>query len=123
MLDKDIAIQTERRRGRRFPIEREVHYKTLNRRFQTCTGNGKTLNISSSGVLFTSDYHLPVGMRVEVSIDWPAHLNERCPLNLVIQGCVVRYPEGQLALNIQKYEFRTQGGTARTSAHRTDGQR
>jgi PilZ domain len=102
------AVNTERRRSSRFPIEREVRYKTLNQRTETLAGNGKTLNISSSGVLFTSDHDLPVGTRLELSISWPAQLNDRCLLNLVARGRVTRHNKGQLALQIQQYEFRTQ---------------
>ncbi len=102
------TIATERRRSSRFPIEREVRYKTLNQRTETLAGNGKTLNISSSGVLFTSDHDLPVGTRLELSISWPAQLNDRCLLNLVARGRVTRHNKGQLALQIQQYEFRTQ---------------
>ncbi len=99
---------SERRRSSRFPIEREVRYKTLNQRTEILAGAGKTLNISSSGVLFTSDHDLPVGTRLEVSISWPAQLNERCLLNLVARGRITRHTKGQLALQIQQYEFRTQ---------------
>ena len=98
----------ERRKSSRFPIEREVRYKTLNQRAEILAGNGKTLNISSSGVLFTSDHDLPVGTRLEVSISWPAQLNEKCLLNLVARGRVTRHNKGHLALQIQQYEFRTQ---------------
>ena len=107
-LETPEVINSERRRSSRFPIEREVRYKTLNQRTEVLAGNGKTLNISSSGVLFTSDHELPVGTRLEVSISWPAQLNERCLLNLVARGRVTRYLKGQLALQIQQYEFRTQ---------------
>lgn len=106
---------SERRRSSRFPIEREVRYKTLNQRTETLAGNGKTLNISSSGVLFTADHDLPVGTRLEVSISWPAQLNERCLLNLVARGRVSRHNKGQLALQIQQYEFRTQSRPAVTT--------
>jgi hypothetical protein len=98
----------ERRRSSRFPIEREVRYKTLSQRSEVIQGSGRTLNISSSGVLFTTDHDLPVGTRLEVSISWPAQLNEKCLLNLVARGRVTRQESGQLALQIQQYEFRTQ---------------
>ncbi len=98
----------ERRRSSRFPIEREVRYKTLNQRTELTAGVGKTLNISSSGVLFTSEHDMPLGTRLEVSISWPAQLNEKCLLNLVARGRVTRHANGQLALQIQQYEFRTQ---------------
>ncbi len=107
----DMAVN-ERRRSSRFPIEREVRYKTLNQRTEILSGSGKTLNISSSGVLFTSDHDLPVGTRLEVSISWPAQLNEKCLLNLVARGRITRHNQGQLALQIQQYEFRTQSRPA-----------
>jgi hypothetical protein len=98
----------ERRKSNRFPIEREVRYKTLSQRAETLSGVGKTLNISSSGVLFTSDHELPPGTRLEVSISWPAQLNEKCLLNLVARGRVARQSGLRIALQIQQYEFRTQ---------------
>jgi hypothetical protein len=104
---------TERRRSSRFPIEREIRYKTLNQRTELMAGVGKTLNISSSGVLFTSEHDMPLGTRLEVSISWPAQLNERCLLNLVARGRVTRHASGQLALQIQQYEFRTQSRPGR----------
>ena len=107
-LETPEVSTSERRRSSRFPIERELRYKTLNQRTEILAGNGKTLNISSSGVLFTSDHELAVGTRLEVSISWPAQLNERCLLNLVARGRITRHLRGQLALQIQQYEFRTQ---------------
>jgi PilZ domain len=111
-LDTADMAMNERRRSSRFPIEREVRYKTLNQRTEILAGSGKTLNISSSGVLFTSDHDLPVGTRLEVSISWPAQLNEKCLLNLVARGRITRHHQGQLALQIQQYEFRTQSRPA-----------
>ncbi len=107
-LETPEVSTSERRRSSRFPIEREVRYKTLNQRSEILAGSGKTLNISSSGVLFTTDHELPVGTRLELSISWPAQLNEKCLLNLVARGRVTRNFKGQLALQIQQYEFRTQ---------------
>ena len=70
------------------------------------------MNISSSGVLFTADHELPIGTRLEVSISWPAQLNEKCLLNLVARGRITRQDAGNLALQIQQYEFRTQSISA-----------
>jgi hypothetical protein len=102
-------VDTDRRLSKRFPIECAVRYQTMSQRAEILAGNGKTLNISSSGVLFKSDHDLPVGTRLEVSISWPVPLNERCRLNLVARGRVIRHMKGRLAMQIQQYEFRTQG--------------
>jgi hypothetical protein len=113
-MDVPETPSVERRRSSRFPIEREIRYKTLNQRTELLAGIGKTLNISSSGVLFTSEHEMPLGTRLEVTISWPAQLNDKCLLNLVARGRVARLAKGQLALQIQQYEFRTQSLPSRS---------
>jgi hypothetical protein len=99
--------QQDRRSTDRFPIERTVHYKVLNKRSGDEIGEGRTVNISSTGVLFTTEHMLLPGRRLEVSISWPAQLNEKCSLRLVARGRIVRFEEGLAAMEIQQYEFRT----------------
>ncbi|MEO8029095.1 MAG: PilZ domain-containing protein, partial [Bryobacteraceae bacterium] len=59
--------QNDRRATDRFPIEREVQYKTLNKRGGEEAGEGKTVNISSNGVLFTTEHALLPGRRLELA--------------------------------------------------------
>ena len=99
----------ERRSSDRFPIEREVRYKVLSKRTSQEEGTGKTINISSNGVLFTTDQILLPGKRLELSISWPAQLDNKCQLKLVARGRVARLEQGRAAIEIQQYEFRTQG--------------
>ena len=103
---------SDRRHSDRFPIEREVRYRVLNKRGGEEAGDGKTLNISSSGVLFTSEHLLLPGRRLELAISWPAQLNQQVPLKLVARGRVVRFEQGRAAIEIQQYEFRTQSAAA-----------
>lgn len=105
-------LQSDRRNSDRFAIERDVRFRVLNKRGGEETGEGKTLNISSSGVLFTSEHLLLPGRRLELAISWPVHLNNQVPLKLVARGRVVRFEEGQVAIEIQQYEFRTQANSA-----------
>jgi hypothetical protein len=100
----------DRRSADRFPIEREVRYKVLSRKSSTEgeSGSGMTVNMSSNGVLFTTDRYLLPGRRLEVSISWPAQLNSKIALKLVARGRVVRSEEGRAAIEIHQYEFRTQ---------------
>jgi hypothetical protein len=60
-------------------------------------------------------YSLP-GRTIEVAVSWPTQLNDNCPLKLVARGRVVRFEPGKAALEIQHYEFRTQGAQAMTAA-------
>ena len=103
-------LHTDRRQSDRFPIEREVRYRVLNKRGGEEAGEGKTLNISSCGVLFTSDHLLLPGRRMELAISWPAQLNNQIALKLVARGRVVRFEQGIAAIEILQYEFRTHSG-------------
>jgi c-di-GMP-binding flagellar brake protein YcgR len=102
------ALQkTDRRNADRFPIQREVHYKVLSKRSTDESGEGRTINMSSTGILFTTDHMLLPGRRLELAISWPAQLNNQTPLRLVARGRVTRYEQGQAAIEILQYEFRT----------------
>jgi hypothetical protein len=99
----------DRRIKRRFQIEQEVRYKMLYGQRIAETGTGKTRNISSGGIWFTTDNTLTPGMPVELSMNWPVLLNDSCPMKLMIYGCIIRSSEKGAAVAIERYEFRTQG--------------
>lgn len=109
IVNPETKRPDDRRRSGRFPIEREVRYKVLSKKSADEVGAGQTVNISSSGVLFKADAFLVPGKRVELSISWPAQLNNKANLKLVARGRVVRCEEGCAAIEIQQYEFRTAG--------------
>lgn len=112
----------ERRAKFRFPIEREIRYKLAEDGIVVAAGAGKTLNISSGGVAFTTEQALKPGGFVEVSISWPVLLDETCPMRLVIFGRVLRCSGLRSVSTIDKYEFRTQARIVppTPSAARTD---
>jgi hypothetical protein len=103
------TAERERRSKRRFRIEQEIHYKMLYGQRIAETGLGRTANISSSGVWFTTESMLTTGMPVELAMSWPVLLNDSCPMKLMIYGCVIRSNEKGAAVAIERYEFRTQG--------------
>ncbi len=107
------ARNRDKRSSIRFPIVREVRFKRLSIRNSSEIGRGQTIDISSKGVYFTSDAALSVGERLELSINWPAQLDQKCPLQLVTLGRVVRSDNARYAMAIERYEFRTM----RTSQH------
>jgi hypothetical protein len=100
--------QADRRHSDRFPIAREMRYRILSKRSVTEPGAGSTVNMSSSGVLFAVDGVMLPGSRVELSINWPVKLNDKCALRLVARGRVVRSERGVAAMEILEHEFRTQ---------------
>ncbi len=109
LSDGSSASDRERRIKRRFTIEQDVRYKMLYGQRIAETGAGKTMNISSGGVWFTTENMLTSGMPIELSMNWPVLLNDSCPMKLMIYGCVVRSNEKGAAVAIERYEFRTQG--------------
>lgn len=70
-----------------------------------------TKNISGKGILFSTQHTLRTGARVEILVDWPARLDGKTPLRLIIQGRVVRSIGSQAAVAIQRHEFRTRSKT------------
>lgn len=98
----------ERRASGRFPIERDARYKIVEGK-TVILGAGRTVDISSSGIRFTTESPLQAGRRLELSVSWPAQLNNGCPLKLVALGRVVRCDGTTASIAIEKYEFRTQG--------------
>jgi hypothetical protein len=99
---------SDRRATRRFAIEQEVLYRILDHRAAAPeSGVGKTLDMSSGGMLFETQQQLRAGKRVEVSVNWPATLDGGCPLKLVALGRLVRADEKSAAMHIEQHEFRT----------------
>jgi DNA-binding NarL/FixJ family response regulator len=97
----------ERRNNARFPCRLAISYQTLEHPILSGQGTSETLNISSKGILFTSNEKFEAGQLLQVSLDWPARLENQIPLKLVAEGRIVRNANGQTAMTIDKYEFRT----------------
>ena len=101
--------RVDRRGNSRFPIVRDLRYRLLSSRVNPEWGVGTTLDISSSGILFAAESPLPLGRRLEISISWPAQLNGKCALKLLARGRITRSQGKEVAVQMDKYEFRTQG--------------
>lgn len=102
------AVQNEienRRGAERYSIQRDVRWRLKADRTRD-TAAGRTLNISSSGVLFASDISVPVGKLVEVAISWPVSPDGEGELQLIASGRVVRCAAGQVAVHFDHREFR-----------------
>jgi len=112
--ERALTGERERRAKRRFQIDQEVKYKMLYGQRIAETGTGRTVNISSGGVWFSTENMLTSGMPVELSLSWPVLLNDSCPMKLMIYGCVVRSNERGAAVAIERYEFRTTGSKGYT---------
>ena len=117
MRGSNYLGRTDRRGTSRFPLQEDVQYKVIHRAVAKTTGAGRTLNIGSSGILFTTEEKLPLGRTVEISVNWPARLGGTCPLKFVAVGRVVRSDVDKAAVRIERYEFRTRGSAALNAAN------
>jgi DNA-binding NarL/FixJ family response regulator len=106
----------DRRTNARFPCRLAVSYQALEHPFFSGTATSETLNISSKGVLFATEEALQPGQLLQVSVDWPARLENQVPLKLVAEGRIVRNLNGLAAMRIDKYEFRTRRIRTQSSA-------
>jgi DNA-binding NarL/FixJ family response regulator len=105
----------DRRTNARFPCRLAVSYQALEHPFLSGVATSETLNISSKGLLFSTDEALEPGQLLQVSVDWPARLENQVPLKLVAEGRIVRNLNGLAAMRIDKYEFRTRRAKAQNS--------
>ncbi|MBI4874095.1 MAG: PilZ domain-containing protein [Acidobacteria bacterium] len=96
----------DRRRARRFPISREVRYRILDGNASATGGAGRTINMSSAGVCFTTRGDLAPGQRLELAVSWPAPRDAGRRLEFVAQCSVARAGSGVAAAEIMQYEFR-----------------
>jgi len=107
--ERGDQIGGERRGDRRYEIALELRWKVLRRKRTLDSGIGRTVDISSGGILFEAGRKIPVGLKVQVSISWPVLLHNSSPLQLTVAGRVVRSDNQRAAIEIIQHEFRTLG--------------
>jgi hypothetical protein len=101
----------DRRANGRYPITLELQYKLANKGRVEHLGVGRTLNISSGGVLFEADALLPSTGPIVLALKWPFLLEGICNLKLVMRGRIVRsdaYPK-VIAVKAEYHEFHIAG--------------
>jgi len=99
--------RVERRTGHRFQLTLDLCYRLMVRQSPPTLGFGKTIDVSSRGVLFESENLLPSRGDIEISLKWPMLLNSTCNLQLIIKGRIVRLNERKVAVYSETREFRT----------------
>jgi hypothetical protein len=98
---------TDRRRSTRFTLGLAIERRFGNGNLDQ-TLLGEVVNNSSKGFLIRGiAAALRTGQTVTASIDWPASLDNRVFLQLVVVGRVVRTMHDCTAIDIKTYEFRT----------------
>ena len=99
----------ERRSKRRYPLALEMVFRPHGGEGETTPILGTTVNISSGGILFETHSELKKREVVHMAIRWPVRLDDRSPLQILVNGRVVRRSECHTAVEIVQYEFRVAG--------------
>ena len=95
-----IEEYRERRADRRYEVMLETRWKLIRRRRVLSAGKGKTIDLSSSGILFETQQVLPLGGEVELSIAWPALRDGNVALEFLVSGRVVRSNDHQAGIRL-----------------------
>jgi hypothetical protein len=103
------TLQRERRSHQRYPITFDVEYEVSGGNGVRLMGFGRTINISSRGVLLEIGAPLPNLCRILLSINWPFLLNESIPLKLAMYGEIVRVAGNTIAVRATGHAFHTAG--------------
>lgn len=96
----------ERRKKTRYPLQLSVYYQSASSRILV-SGAGRTLNISSGGLLIASPQPVCEGIRLRLKLVWPCALDDLTPLQLIADSTVVRSSASQFAVTLARYQFRT----------------
>jgi PilZ domain len=108
------ARPPERRIKARYPLTLDLVFRRRGEGGETAASSGKTVNISSGGILFEADSSVGIGDVLQLAIRWPAKLENRCAIKVIVSGKVVRCSESQTAIEILQHEFRTAGNNGLT---------
>ena len=102
-MAKTIA---ERRTNQRYGIHLPIHFRVSQKGAASRWGTGVTCDVSSNGVSFKCRRPLPLGVHVEMIIDWPARHDDVHPIDLQATGFVVRSSATRAAIRMTSKRFR-----------------
>ena len=90
----------DRRSYNRYPIRLEIEYKLLKRGHPKRVGYGRTVNVTSCGILFEADDALPIETSIKLEMKWPFLLEGVCALKLDARGTIIRSDTKKAAVQI-----------------------
>ena len=100
-------LSHDRRSHCRYPLSTDLKYSLTSSGGCVQVGSGRTINLSSGGVIFEADVALPLNVSIELSIPWPARNRPQIQLELHVTGETVRVEDRQVAVKFDHSIFRT----------------
>jgi hypothetical protein len=93
------------RGARRYEIDLSLRYAVRRQGHVPITGTGKSVNLSSTGILFQCESKLQAGDSIVAALDWPLAANGEEPLYLLLGGYIVRVAGFSAAISISRSEL------------------
>ena len=94
----------DQRKNQRFDLR--LPFELVRTGSQPVGSSGETLNLSSGGVLFTSDASIEVGQSIEFIITLPTKVRLRCIGKVVrTERAAAEEMEGNVAATVERFEF------------------
>ncbi len=103
------TIQGDRRNHARYELDLPLDYELSVKGRVVERGWGRTVNLSSGGMLIEIASRVAEGTSIDLRVEWPVLLGGICPMHVRVRGSVVRTGEGGTAIRARRYEFRTHG--------------
>jgi hypothetical protein len=101
------SLTHECRSRLRYAVNLELQF-SYRRGKRTWFGSGRTRDVNAHVICFESDQEIPRGVVLDVCIAWPASA-EDLPVEVLIQGPVVRRQGSFAVLQMDTLKFRTRG--------------
>ncbi len=91
-------------RPRRFEIDRPIEFRLADSR-DAPRLYGRTVNISTGGVLIQTDQNIPVGRKVEMVVRMEKLAPDSADVDLRLYGVTVRSGDGWVAAQVRKHQL------------------
>lgn len=93
------------RNANRYDIGLSLRYIVRRRGRPSIPGVGRSINLSSSGMLFSAEGKLVPGDSIIAALEWPARMQNGTALYLLVTGYVVRSKSQLVAISISRNEL------------------
>jgi hypothetical protein len=107
MLFRSPFHASSRPAARDFPVALDLQYHVVGDGPGELRGTGRTLWMSSKEIIFETETTLTAGAELDITVAWPARLEDRIPLQLCIRASVLHTLSVGVTAEIRRYEFRT----------------
>jgi hypothetical protein len=95
-----------RRASARYNFVTALRYRAYRQTAITCSGMGRTIDMSAGGAAIEIGRVLEEGTEMELVLDWPGIYHGKQRMRLILWGEVLRSTESGTSLKILSHQFR-----------------